>query len=341
MLYAALLILSALQNPPAEATSSQDTSIDPLQRVVTIVGSEEIKFLDIRAEVNRLVPLNFYHAKLPEEERVATYRKALKNLVEKSLIYQDAVARGLQITEEDIRTEFRAALDKAGPQYAEISDQEFDELLEEYRPRVARRVLIDRNEERFEASIPVVTEEAMKERFEATRDMWVTPEEARFRHIMVRVEPSASTQEKDSIRQQVEALQKRLLDGEDFAAAAEKYSDDIYATVGGDMGFIVKGAFRLRDVDASAFELQDGEISDVIKSLYGFHIVLRVETNPARPLTFEEAKADLREVLEVETRMVAREAWLESMRNSLGVKELITLEDETLTHKEEASVTAE
>lgn len=334
MLYTALLAILALQGNPAEATQSPEQSVAPLQRVVTKVGKLDITLGDVRAEVNRLVPMTFFHSNLPEEEKLSTYKTALGNLVEKSLIHQDAIARGMNPTEEQIRAEFHITLQKAGPEYANLPDEKFEELLGVYRPKVIRRLLLDQNEARFVTSIPKIKDDAVKARYEMIQSELFSPEEARFQHILCKVPPSASRQEGAAVRKEIDALHTRLVDGEDFGEVAKEFSDDIFASVGGDMGFVEKGAFSIRELDASAFKLADGEISTVLTSLYGFHILRRLETRPSRQLSFEEVAAGLRTGLEMESKSVAREAWMNEMREKIGVTELIKLEDDSLPPSE-------
>lgn len=330
MLHSALLLLLAVQSTPAPAIQSPESVVPPLERVVTQVGVVGITLGDVRAEVNRLVPLTFFHTRMPEEEKLSTYKKALGNLVESALIHQDALARKIPTSEKEIRAEFRNALAKVGNQYANISEAEFAELLETYRVQVVRRLLIEKNKARFAAELPEVTEEAVLKRYEMIKDELMTPEEARFLHILCKVPPVVEKAEGIAIRAEIDALHQRLVDGEDFEKLAKEFSDDIFASVGGDMGFIQTGAFSIRELNSSAFALQDGETSEVLISLYGFHILRRVETRAPRQLSFEEAQPEIRIGLAMEIHAAERVAWLAEIGESIGVEELITLDDDQL-----------
>lgn len=330
MLATALLILLPLQADTPEATQNAQQDLPPLERVVTRVGEIDITLGDVRAEVNRLVPMTFFHARLPEEDKLKTYKEALNNLVERNLIHLDAQARGITASGKEVREEFKKTLAKAGPEYAGIDEAQFDRLLEQYHDMVVRRILIDKNEVRFTESIPEISEEAIRARYDMIAEELFSPEEARFQHILCKVPPSASRQEGAAVRKEVEALRQRALDGEDFGELAKEFSDDIYASVGGDMGFIQKGAFSIRELDKQAFELKDTEVSVVMTSLYGFHILKRVETRAPRQMGFDEVAAELRIGLEMEASSKAREAWMTEMRETFGVEELIVLEDDSL-----------
>ncbi len=322
---------ATIQNPQSHAGEAKPNLLDT---VVAKVGDTTIRLADIKAEVNRIVPLEFFHARLPEEQKKETYQKAFDSLVEKALIQQDARLRGIEIDDDALHEEFHKTLSKAGPQYENISDEQFEDLLQNYRPLVVRRLLIDRNEARFQASLPAVTDEMVRERYEKEKDQLQAPVEARFLHILAKVAPSAGQAEAMAVRQELEKLRVKIEEGAAFEELAKQYSDDIYASQGGDMGFIAKGAFQIGELNDAAFALKDGEVSQVLSSLYGFHLLKRVETKPARLLKFEEAAPRLREALQLEIQEKARKAWIESMKQAIGVEILVQLDDDLVQAEE-------
>jgi len=302
---------------------------DLLATVVAHVGTMDIDLRAVKAEVNRIVPLEFFHARLPENQREETYRKALQSLIEKALMQQDAVARGLRATEDELRAEFHRTLAKAGPQYTDLSEDKFAELLEQYRPMVERRLLIDKNEARFEASVQGVSEQDLQDAYEARKAELFAPQEARFLHILAKVAPSAG-----AVRGEMEKLRQQIVAGESFADLARQYSDDIYGQQGGDMGFIAEGAFQIGELNKAAFALADGETSEVLSSLYGFHLLQRVETKAERPLSYEEAAPMLRQAMALERHDAARTAWIAQMEDAIGVAILFDLNDEILPQED-------
>jgi len=331
MFVAASLLLCTFAGAMDQDSQAPDTSPPSLlETVVAKVGILEIDLADVKAEVNRIVPLEFFHARLPEDQKEETYRKALDSLIEKGLIQQDAMERGIEIEEQAMRAEFHRTLTKAGAQYADIQEDEFLQLLEQYRPMVERRLLIDRNEARFQETLPKIGEAEVQQRYQELKDDLVSPQEARFLHIMAKVAPSAGQAEAMVVRDELKKLRTRIEQGESFAELAKRFSDDIYSSQGGDMGFIAEGAFQISELNKAAFALKDGEMSEVLTSLYGFHLLRRIETRPARKLSLEEAAPILRATLEEETQFAAREAWISSMKESIGVEILIDLNQNIL-----------
>ncbi len=326
MLHTSALLILALQTGSAVNEGQEPQAPPILDQVIAKAGATEINLRDVRAEVNRIVPLTFFHAKLPEEKKLATYREALDNLIEKALIEQDAAIRGIKVSEQELQAEFRKTLKKAGPQYDDIDQAQFLDLLDNYRPKVTRRVLIDKNEARFEKTLKPVTKEMVQAHYEQNKEHMITTEEARFLHILRKVPPSAGGEEGLAIRQDIEGLLEQIRAGADFVELAKEHSEDIYASHGGDMGFLKSGAFQISELNDAAFLLEDGETSGILISLYGFHILRRVESKPQRQLTLEEAEEGLRLEMDYEMRNSARKAWIEQMTGDLGVEELVLFE---------------
>ena len=127
------------------------------------------------------------------------------------------------------------------------------------------------------------------------------PERVRARHILALVAPDASEEDEASARERIEAARLRIEGGEDFAAIAEEVSQDLgTAAKGGDLGLFSRGdndpAF-----DEAAFAVEPGEISDVIRSAYGFHLIRVDEKIAAETISFESKRLMLaRESLTLE-----------------------------------------
>lgn len=297
------------------------------EQIIARVGAREITREDFTAELNRLIPESFFHGNVSADVRRSLHGEALESLLEKSLIHQQAIALGLTAGEPEIVDEFARTLEKAGPRYASLPDEERAALLESYRDLVVRRILRDKNERRFEESLPQVTEELLRTTYAERKPELLTAEEARFQHIMARVDPSAGGAEAEAIQLRLESILERLEAGEAFEDLAREESDDIYAMEGGDMGFVTRGSFLTPNLDSMAFALEDGQTSGIIASIHGYHLVRRLESHPRRLLSFEEVREQLAEELRPQLAAEARRSWIEQLRERFGVE---IIDDPTL-----------
>jgi parvulin-like peptidyl-prolyl isomerase len=98
----------------------------------------------------------------------------------------------------------------------------------------------------------------------------------------------------------MEAIRQRALDGEDFAELASQYSDDDSAETGGSLGAVTRGRM-VAPFEEAGFKLKNGEISEVVETEYGFHII-KADTDlvPEQQMTFEAAKTQIDGTLEQE-----------------------------------------
>ncbi|MGB5194058.1 MAG: peptidylprolyl isomerase [Polyangiales bacterium] len=152
--------------------------------------------------------------------------------------------------------------------------------------------------------------------------------QVRARHILVKAGSYASEEQKAAARKKAEALQKRAAGGGDFAALARKESEDqITAKNGGDIGFLKKGVMP-EPFDEALFALKVDEVSEVVETQYGFHVIKVVAIREG-DVPVDEAKRELAETL-------YRTDWLEARARSAAADALRTWKtsgDEALEDK--------
>jgi peptidyl-prolyl cis-trans isomerase C len=152
-----------------------------------------------------------------------------------------------------------------------------------------------------------VTDAEVKTYYDNHTDDFVVPYRLRASHILLRD------------RAEAESVLNRIKAGELFEELAKKYSMDPTASKGGDLGYIRKGQL-IPEVEEALFALKNGELSDVIQSKFGFHI-LKV-TGEAKPQTKELHLVDkeIRDRLTLEKRSQAFNALIERLKKKAGVK---------------------
>ncbi|MBI5924243.1 MAG: SurA N-terminal domain-containing protein [Aquabacterium sp.] len=139
-----------------------------------------------------------------------------------------------------------------------------------------------------------VNEDDLRRSYKENEKRFTVPEERRARHILVEVKKDASVEQKKAARAKAEQLLAQLQKNpSQFAELAKKNSDDPgSAANGGDLDFFGRGAMTKAFEDA-AFALKPGQISDVVESDYGFHIILLTEVRGGQTQPYEAVKAQL------------------------------------------------
>jgi peptidyl-prolyl cis-trans isomerase D len=147
-------------------------------------------------------------------------------------------------------------------------------------------------------------EEVLKGSFEEQKVRFVTPESRLASHILLEVDTAAAEVDVESAREQAEELAERARAGEDFAALAIEFSQDIGSSAdGGDLGWVEPG-FMVQAFEDGLYNLPaEGSISDPIQTGFGFHVIYLREIRPSEGMTYTEA----REILVAEYRVEADE----------------------------------
>jgi peptidyl-prolyl cis-trans isomerase C len=165
-----------------------------------------------------------------------------------------------------------------------------------------------------------ITEEKAKKYYEAHQDQFKIPEKARFSHILIRVEKSATDETRKKARERSEEILIKIKSGEDFAKLAMEYSEDPGSkTKGGDLGFFEKGRMP-KDFDETAFKLNPGAISGIVETAYGFHIIKMEEKKKEALEPFETIKDKVMTKAKDEMRNEKIRAYLAQVMKEADVK---------------------
>jgi peptidyl-prolyl cis-trans isomerase D len=209
----------------------------------------------------------------PDEIEAEYRRRNEKVKLDYILFNSDTMKKQVKLTQEDIEKFFAAS--RANFKVPE--KRSFDVLVA--------------NEEKIGASI-ALSDEDLRRAYTANLDRYRNGERVMGRHILLMTQ-NKSADDVKKLEAKAADLLKQVKGGADFAEIAKKNSDDPgSAPKGGDLGWISKGQM-VPNFEATAFSLKKGEISNVIKTEYGFHIVQVTDREEARVKPFEEVKAEL------------------------------------------------
>ncbi len=146
------------------------------------------------------------------------------------------------------------------------------------------------------AASMVVTDAELRAAYSASMDNFRTPERVKVRHILIKTTDKSDADKKKALTK-AEDLLKQLKGGADFATLAKQNSDDPgSAQNGGDLDWVVRGQ-TVPEFEKVAFSLQPKELSGIVTTQYGYHIIQLIEKQPARVMPFEEVKANLADQL--------------------------------------------
>ncbi|MCB2183509.1 MAG: SurA N-terminal domain-containing protein [Desulfobulbaceae bacterium] len=168
----------------------------------------------------------------------------------------------------------------------------FDQNKEKYKtaPQVKLKYLsFLYDQEKENITIP---ENEINDYYTKNQSEFGQPEKRQASHILLKTTP----QDHDTRKAEIDNILTRIKDGEDFAALAKEFSEDGSASRGGDLGFFSRAQMVKPFADA-AFSLQKGEISDVVTTQFGYHIIKLVDIQPADIKPLAEVKSVIEDKL--------------------------------------------
>jgi len=254
----------------------------------------------------------------PAGEEPYVYRQALQQGIVRELLFQEAVRR--KVTAADARVEraynearVRFKDDKAWA--AVLADQGMDaqSFRTELRVQQTIQALLAQVAEEAQAQAQASDQEAMAF-YESHPAVFDAGERVKASHILVRVPEGATGARKAELRKKADALLGRARAKEDFAALARESSEDPgSAKSGGELGAFGRGQM-VPPFEQAAFGLKPGEVSGVVETPFGFHIIKVSERIPARKLAFAEVKERLKQDLVQQKRQQAQQSFVNSLR---------------------------
>ncbi len=172
------------------------------------------------------------------------------------------------------------------------------------RPDVKRRIeevinaLLAQEYIRKNISDPAnVSDKEIKDYYEKHKSQFMQPEQVKASHILIRVPSGADNKKWNEAKKKAQDIRKQIMAGEDFATLAKKYSQDPGSkSRGGDLGYFKKGQM-VPDFEKAAFSLKKGEVSQPVKTTFGYHIIKVYDKKPAKQKSLKDAKQEIKQML--------------------------------------------
>jgi len=306
---------SALKPAPQSAKAADENPLDTSKipdTVAKVNGMTISKDELLSAADNARSQLAHMGVKPPVPSR-HFYKTVLDQMIGGTLLYQQAKVEKVTPSESEID----ARLKQIKSHFKD--EDEFEKALK------SQNVTLDGLKENLSKGITIqkyiatkiapqatVTEQEEKKFYNDNLKEMKVPEEFKVAHILIEVPKGATAKEKEAAKAKAEAIDKKAKAGADFAKLAKENSDDpMSKDKGGELPWLAKGQ-TVPSFEKAAFALKPGQISDVVESPYGFHIIKMEGTKPPSTRTFDEVKDQISNVLKrrkvqelVDTRVTA------------------------------------
>jgi len=216
--------------------------------------------------------------------------EVLENLIDNELLFEESKRRGYAADEREINSQF----DEVQAQFT--TEQEFRAALEKmnytavaFKDAVERRITLEKLIESDIAPDITVSDEESRLYYEDNPEYFVQPKQVSASHILIMVEDQNNEQQKQEALEKIKLVQQKLRDGEDFAALAIECSEGPSSAQGGDLGFFQSGQM-VPPFEEAAFSMKVGEVSDIVETRFGYHLIKVTDIRAEVSIPYEHAK---------------------------------------------------
>jgi parvulin-like peptidyl-prolyl isomerase len=288
--------------------------------IVARVNGVPIRADDLAAAMDAVIPLTSYHQNVKPEKVEELRKQALDGLIDEELRYQEAVRLKIQVAPIAVEQ----ALERARKAYRGREDFErarraSGATMPQLRASILRALKIQKAYEQVVASRCRVREAEAASYYRENTARFVLPEQLRPSLITIGVDPAATPEQWKRARQQAEDVARQIGAGASFEALARQHSSDASKLQGGDLGFIHRGQL-IEEFERALSGLAAGQVSPVVQTIYGFHLLRLVDSRPAAQKTFAEVKTTLvRDLTETRCSQASAE-WVTRLRGAARVE---------------------
>ncbi len=243
-----------------------------LEKIVAVVDNEVI----LNSELEYQVTIAATRAGLKADDQELK-KKILNQLIEEKLLYAQAELDSITVSNEEVEAQLENQLGYFIQQFGsrerleQVYGMSIDKIRRELRDGVRKNLMAQSVQNKKFGAIDVTRRE-VEEFFNTYQDsLGLVAEKFKISHIFIN--PKATEKLKNEAKNLAQSLLDSLKNGSDFAKLAKKYSDDPgSAAQGGNLGFVKRGVF-FPEFEAASFALEVGELSEVIESPVGFHVI--------------------------------------------------------------------
>ncbi len=275
--------------------------------VAVTIGSEQITRQMLEKEFERHRAFLDLKESGDSTDNIRLKKFILFKLIDETLMDMEAKKRGITISKEELDEEMKALLGEYEKTRLglELSNSGID--FDQWKKDVERGLRIKKLVASEIDSKIKINAKQTSDYFKQNRDQFAWPERVMVLQIMVNDETKA------------EQIRKALLRKGDFAKIAKESSLSPDAVNGGDLGFFSRGQLPPEFEDA-VFDLKKGQISQVVESIYGFHIFKVAKREKSRQMTYSEAKAGILKLLLEKEREKEFKKWVARIKEKTPIK---------------------
>lgn len=270
----------------------------PSDDAVAIVNQKRITKEEFDREFSQvLFSMKQQGKPVTDEEKPDLKKKVLDNYINVELLYQESITKGIKVEDETVDKQVEEIRNRFP------DEKDYQKMLETLnmtepalKTNIKRRLAIEKYIDTHIASKIDVTTKENKAFYDDHPEYFKKPEQVKASHILIKVEPGANEASKADAMKKITDVQKKLKDGKDFAELAGEFSEGPTKTRGGDLGYFSRGQM-VKPFEDAAFSMEKGDVSDVVTTNFGYHLIKLTDKKPESTVTFEDVEEKIQQHL--------------------------------------------
>lgn len=287
------------------------------------VNGFEVNKQAVGFELDRLVRFYMSHGMSMQEIKdnlVKLQEKALDQAIGARLLLERSQQLDVPVTTADIDAEIAKVIEQVGGEEnfkKALAAQNISE--EDFRKELEKGARVNKLVEQACTGVEEPTEQDVTDFYEAHKSEYVTEPKVLCQHILVKVEENSTSDEKFAAFEKILAIKERIAAGGNFAEEAEKNSDCPSGREGGSLGWFGPG-MMVPEFDKVAFEMKKGEVSGVVTTQFGYHIIYKADEQPGGQQTLVDVHDQIKDLLRHEARGKAVDAFVAELREKAEIE---------------------
>ncbi len=258
-----------------------------------VFAGEQLKFKDVEPQL-RSVLKNPRMAQSPKENIIKTIEDICRSVLEKKalLLLASKDSSYKELTDAEIEKEYQNVVARyKGEANLERMLKRDGLTIDYFKSMVSDNLIIRRYIDAFRDAIPL-TDAEIEVEYNNNRARYITQPQVQASHILKKLPKDATDDIKKTVKAEIDAILAKLKQGADFAELAKAESDCPSGAKGGDLGLFTKERM-VKPFSAAAFKMEKGEISEVVETQFGYHVIKVTDKKAGGQKTLAEVKDQL------------------------------------------------
>lgn len=288
-----------------------------------IVNGYEIREEAISFEFDRLVKFYMSHGMTAQEiqnNKEKLQEKALEQAIGSFLLLEQARKLDLPVTASDVDAEVAKVVTQVG------GEENFKKALDaqklsiaDFRREIEKGVRVNMLVQQACAHVSDPSEEEVEAFYKAHKDEYKAPHQVLCQHILVKSAEGDLPEVKSAAFEKIRSIRERIVNGGDFAEEAKEHSDCPSGKEGGSLGWFGRG-MMVPEFDKAAFDMKKGEISDVITTQFGYHIIYKADERGGEEQTLVDVHDQIKDLLRHNARGKAMDEYVKDLREKATIE---------------------